>query len=338
MSSLLRAGLVGYGFAGKTFHAPLIAAVPGLALAAVASSDPPKVAADWPAVTVDPDYATLCARPDVDLVVVATPNDSHFPIARAALLAGKHVVVDKPFTVAVAEAEELAALAEAHGLVLSVFHNRRWDSDFLTLRRLIDSGSLGRVVSLESRFDRFRPQVRDRWRERPGPGSGVWYDLGPHLVDQALVLFGPPDAVHADIVAQRDGATADDYFHVTLRYNSLRVILAASMLAPASTPRFVVQGTAGGFVKHGLDPQEDALKAGLRPPAPNWGVDPRPGTLTTWADDAPVTAEVAPMPGDYPAYYAGVRDAILGLGPNPVPGEEAIAVMRMIADALRSPW
>jgi predicted dehydrogenase len=336
MPAPLRGGLVGYGFAGKTFHAPLIAAVPGLALAAVASRDPAKVAADWPGVPVERSPEALCARPDLDLVVVATPNDTHYPLARAALRAGKHVVVDKPFTVAVAEAEELAALAEARGLVLSVFHNRRWDSDFLTLRRLVDTGALGRVVSLESRFDRFRPAVRDRWRERPGPGAGLWYDLGPHLVDQALVLFGPPDSVHADIAAQRDGAGVDDYFHVTLRYGPLRVILGASMLAAAPTPRFVAQGTAGGFVKYGLDPQEDALKAGLRPPAPGWGADPRPGALTTWPRDTPTTAEAPALPGDYPAYYAGVRDAILGLGPNPVPPAEALAVMRIIEDAFAS--
>lgn len=332
----LRVGLVGYGFAGKTFHAPLVAATPGLALTAVASSDPARVGADWPDLAVVPSPAALCARDDVDLVVVATPNTSHYEIARAALLAGKHTVVDKPFTVTLAEAAELTALAAERGRVLSVFHNRRWDADFLTLRRLIDAGALGRVVYLESHFDRFRPVVRDRWRERPGPGSGIWYDLGPHLLDQALVLFGLPAALSADIGSLRDGSAADDYFHVILRYNALRVVLHGSMLAPAPGPRFVVQGTAGGFVKHGLDSQEDALKAGQRPPVPGWGEDPRPGALTTWEGETPTTREVPAIPGDYPAYYAALRDAILGLGPNPVPPEEAIAVMGLIDLARRS--
>ncbi|NTW97119.1 MAG: oxidoreductase, partial [Oscillochloris sp.] len=218
MSRPLRVGLAGYGFAGKTFHAPLIAETPGLVLFAVASSDPAKVHADWPGVAVLPSPEALCAHPEVDLVVVATPNATHHQIARAALLAGKPVVVDKPFTVSIAEAEDLAALADERGLMLAVFHNRRWDSDFLTLRRLIESGRLGRVVYLESHFDRFRPTVRQRWREQAGPGGGIWYDLGPHLIDQALLLFGPPESLYADIGAQRDGASTDDYFHVTLRY------------------------------------------------------------------------------------------------------------------------
>lgn len=336
MSQPLRVGLVGYGFAGKTFHAPLIAGTPGLALAAVASSDPAKVAADWPGLPVAPTPEALWARDEIDLVVVATPNTSHHAIARAALLAGKHVVVDKPFTVTVAEAEDLAALAAQRGRLLSVFHNRRWDSDFLTLRRMIGEGALGRLACLESRFERFRPEVRDRWRERPGPGSGIWYDLGPHLVDQAVILFGPPDAVSADIAALREGAAADDYFHVTLRYGALRVMLYGTLLAAAPGPRFVAHGTAGSFVKRGLDPQEDALKAGRRPPAPGWGADPLPGELTLWEGGAPTTRGAPALPGDYPAYYAAVRDAVLGVGPNPVTPAEAIAVMRLIELAGRS--
>lgn len=336
MTEPLRVGLVGYGFAGKTFHAPLVAATPGMALAAVASGDPAKVRADWPGLPVEPGPEALCARPDLDLVVVATPNASHHPIARAALLAGKHVVVDKPFTVTVAEAEDLAALAARRGLLLSVFHNRRWDSDFLALRRLVAEGALGRLAAVESRFDRFRPEVRDRWRERAGPGSGIWYDLGPHLVDQALLLFGPPEALHADIAAQREGSAADDYFHVTMRYGALRVSLHGTLLAAAPGPRFVAYGAAGAFVKHGLDPQEDALKAGARPPAPGWGADPRPGELTLWAGGAAAARPAPAPPGDYPAYYAAVRDAALGRGPNPVTPAEAIAVMGLIELAVRS--
>ncbi|HEY9025090.1 MAG TPA: oxidoreductase, partial [Burkholderiaceae bacterium] len=258
----LRVGLIGYGYAGKTFHAPLIAAVPELELAAVASSDAAKVHADWPGVTVHRSPAELIARDDLDLVVIATPNDTHHPLARDALRAGRHVVVDKPFTVALADARELAALARERGRLLSVFHNRRFDGDFLTIRRLLANGALGRVVQMDSRHDRWRPEVRQRWRESAGPGAGLWFDLGPHLVDQALQLFGAPRAIALERALVRDGALADDWFHATLRYDRLQVHLHASMLAAASAPRFTLHGTGGSFVKLGLDPQEDALKAG----------------------------------------------------------------------------
>jgi predicted dehydrogenase len=336
MSEPIRVGLVGYGFAGKTFHAPLIAAVPGLELAAVASSDPGKVRADWPALEVEPTPEALIARPDLQLVVVATPNDSHYPLASQALAAGKHVVVDKPFTVTLAEARALRAEAAAAGRLLAIFHNRRWDADFLTARRLVAAGTLGTIVHVESHFDRYRPEVRARWRERAGPGSGVWYDLGAHLIDQALQLFGPPEALWADIAAQRPGAVTDDYFHAQLRYGPLRVILHAGMLVAAEGPRLVIHGTGGSYVKHGLDPQEDALKRGERPPRAEWGADPRPGLLTLRAGEAAETRELASEPGDYPAYYAAVRDAIRGDGPNPVPPEQAIAVMELIELGRRS--
>src|SRR3954462_14666444 len=192
----------------------------------------------------------VVAQADLDLVVIATPNDTHADLARRALEAGRHVVVDKPFTLTLAEARELAHLAARAGRVLSVFHNRRWDADFLTLRRLVADGTLGEVLALESRFDRFRPEVRKRWREAAIPGGGLWYDLGPHLVDQALRLFGPPSAVYGDLARQREGAEAVDYAHVLLRYPRLRVILHAGMLVPGETPRFTLHGTLGSYVKH----------------------------------------------------------------------------------------
>ena len=332
-------GLVGYGYAGKTFHAPLIAAVPALTLAAVASSDAAKVRADWPGMAVHADPQALVARADVDLVVIATPNDSHHPLARAALLAGKHVVVDKPFTVTLAQARELDALARERGRVLSVFHNRRWDGDFLSVARLLREGALGRVVEMESRFDRFRPEVKARWREGAGPGSGLWYDLGPHLVDQALRLFGAPQGITLDRASLRDGAVADDWFRATLRYERLRVLLHAGTLV-ASGPRFVLHGTRGSFVKDGLDTQEDVLKLGARPrwPAPaGWGVDRGRATLVTRADDGALAgADVALEAGDYMAYYAAVAAAVRGEGANPVPAGEAIEVMALIEAGIES--
>lgn len=331
----LRVGLLGFGYASQTFHAPLIQATPGLALAAVSSRDATKVhQALGREIEVHASAESLIAEAALDLVVIPTPNDTHHPLARAALLAGRHVVVDKPFTLDVPQAEELVALAAERQRVLSVFHNRRWDGDFLTLRRLLADGTLGVVRHASFHFDRFRPQVRPRWRESDVPGGGLWMDLAPHLLDQALQLFGLPVALQADIAALRCGAVTDDFFHATLRYaDGLRVALQASMLAAKAGPRFVVHGTLGSYLKLGLDPQEDDLKAGRRPgsnAARRWGEDLQPGRLTTEQAGALATRELANALGDYPAFYRQLRDAIFGLAPNPVPPLEALQVMRLL--------
>ncbi|TCP10641.1 putative dehydrogenase [Crenobacter luteus] len=331
MQEPVRVGLVGYGASAKTFHAPLIAATEGLELVAASSRDAAKVHADFPGLAVESSAEALMARDDVELVVIPTPNDSHFPLALAALAAGKHVVVDKPFTVTVAEAETLAEAARQAGRVLSVFHNRRWDADFLTVKALIDAGRLGRVVAFESRFDRYRPQVPVRWRESAdSAGTGLWYDLGPHLIDQALQLFGPPDGVFLSRETVRDGAKVDDAFRALLRYPRLQVVLSASALMAEPGARFAVHGSDASFVKHGLDGQEAALKAGRAPGGADWGRDARHGTLTRWRDGAPVYETVPTRRGDYPAYYAALRDAIRAGSANPVSADEAIAVMRVI--------
>lgn len=335
----LRIGLVGHGYAGRTFHAPLIAGVPGLALAAVASRDAAAVAQAWPGATVVETPEALVAHPGVDLVVIASPNRTHHPIARAALTAGKHVVVDKPFTLTLAEALELEQLARAQGRVLSVFHNRRWDGDFLTLRGLVAAGALGRVVHLESHVDRWRPQVRDRWRESAEPGAGLWYDLGPHLLDQAVQLLGWPRAITLDLAVLREGGLSDDWFHAQLHYDGARATLHASMLAAADGPRFAVHGTRGSFVKHGMDRQEEALKAGARPAWPHaadWGRDDGPATLTVTHGDTPATAPCPLLAGRYGDYYAALRDAIETGAPNPVPAGEACAVMALLEWGLAS--
>ncbi len=326
----LNVALVGYGYVGKVFHAPLIAHTNGLRLHTVVSGDAGKVHADFPDTRVVGDPPAAFGDDAIDLVVIAAPNDVHAPLAIAALDAGKHVVVDKPFTTTLQEARRVIDVAERNGRIASVFQNRRWDSDFLTLRKLIDDGTLGEVMELHSHFDRFRPQVPDRWRERAGAGTGLWFDLGPHLVDQALQLFGAPKAIGADIAVQREGAIVDDYFHVVLRYPRLRVVLHAGALVAARNPRFSVHGTRGSFTKHGLDTQESMLKTGIAPGSTGWGRDPLPGTLTVVERDVPREMPVEPVPGDYGAYYATMRDAILGHGQPPVTTREALDVMRLL--------
>ena len=324
MSDAIRVGLVGYGYASKTFHAPLISGTPGLALTTVSSSDAAKVHADWPGAKVVNAAGELLNDPEIDLVVIATPNDTHFPLAKAALEAGKHVVVDKPFTVTLSQARELESLAKHCGRVLSVFHNRRWDSDFLTVRTLIDEGLLGEVCYFESHFDRFRPQVRQRWREQAGPGSGIWYDLGPHLLDQAVVLFGLPVSITVDLAQLRPGAQSTDYFHAVLAYPQRRVVLHGTLLAAAESARFIVHGSRASFIKYGLDPQED------------WGYDMRDGTLTRAEGDERSEETWLTLPGNYPAYYAAIRDALNGVGENPVPASEAIQIMTLLELGIES--
>lgn len=332
-SSPIRTALIGYGYAARTFHAPLINAVPRLSMALVASSRPEQVRAELPSVEIEADPMQAVVAPGIDLVVIATPNDTHFPLAQAALRAGKHVVVDKPMTPDLSQASELRATAQANDRLLSVFHNRRWDSDFLSVRQAMGEGLIGEARHFESRLERFRPQVRDRWRERPGPAAGLWWDLGPHLVDQALMLFGWPDTVQANLAQQRSGATTDDWAHVVLGFGATRAVLHAGMLAAIPGPRFVVHGTRGSLVKVQPDRQEQQLLAGLRPGDPDWGIDPDP--LQWRRDDGPIQTRAA-VPGDQSRFYAELAQAIAGDGPNPVAPDEAVRVMAVMEAAMRS--
>ena len=333
----LSVGLVGYGQAGQVFHAPLIQATEGLELVAVVSGDAERVHADLPEVEVLAKAPALFARRDIDLVVIATPNDTHFPLTKAALAAGKHVVVDKPFTVSLSGARLLRTQADNAERSLSVFHNRRWDSDFLTIKELLEAGHLGRVVSLESRFDRFRPTVSDRWRENHRPGGGIWYDLGPHLLDQAVQLFGMPRAILLELATLRDGAEVDDDFLCLLEYDGPRVSLQASSLVADPTPRFRVHGTRGSYVSYGLDPQEARLRAG-EPVGQGLGRAETPGRLTLAEDEAggAETREHPSLPGNWPAYYAGIAEALLRGSPPPVTLDEAMDVMTLLEAGLDS--
>ncbi|VBB07023.1 Hypothetical protein LUCI_2267 [Lucifera butyrica] len=333
----VKIGIIGYGLSGSVFHAPLISTVEGLDLVAVVSSQPEKVRQDFPAVDVVPFVEALLARPDIDLVVVSTPNTTHFSFAKQALEANKHVIVEKPFVTHFQEADELISLAEKQNRLLSVYQNRRWDNDFLTLKQCIREGLLGDIFSYESHYDRFRPQVSGKWRDQALPGSGMLFDLGSHLIDQALHLFGLPCTVFADIQAQRPGAQADDYFHIILGYDRLRVILHSSCLVRKPGPHFQVHGNKGSFIKYGLDPQEGSLAGGIRPGAPDWGRDPADlyGQLTI-GTGLDITAPVETLPGSYQSYYQAVYQAITAGSPLPVTAREARNTIKIIETAQES--
>jgi predicted dehydrogenase len=338
----LRVGLVGYGLGGMVFHAPLIATTPGLELTAVVTNNaerrahlrerhPRAHAAD----TVDQLFADPSA---LDLVVVASPNRTHVPFARAALEAGLPVVVDKPLAADANEARDLAALAQQRGLMLSVFHNRRWDNDFLTLRRLIEAGEMGRVFRFESRFERWRPQVSESWRERaePAEAGGTLFDLGSHLIDQALLLFGPVTHVYAELGMRRAGAKVDDDAFVALAHASgVRSHLWMSACTAMQGPRFRVLGDKAGFEKHGLDPQEATLRSGRWPDGDSeWGVEPDEawGVLGAGDDVRVIPSEH----GAYPGYYARVASALHDGAAPPVDVRDAVAGLVIIEAARRS--
>jgi len=331
----IQVGLIGYGLGGAVFHAPLIDSTPSLRLAGVVTSRGDLVRRDRPDVPVRPRAEDLFSDPAIGLIVISTPTATHFELARAALLAGKDVVVDKPFTLTSREADELIALARRQGRLLSVFQNRRWDNDFLTVKRCIQQRRLGEVYYYEAHFDRFRPAVQDSWREAPGPGAGALYDLGSHLIDQALHLFGMPESVAADLLAQRPGAKATDYFHLILHYGRKRAVLHGASLVKEPGPRFIVHGDAGSLLKSGMDPQEAALSAGRRPTGSDWGREAPEmfGTLTA-ADGSRQRIET--LPGAYQDYYQGIAAALLQGAPVPVDPADSRDGLLVIEAAERS--
>jgi predicted dehydrogenase len=334
VNSPIRVGLIGFGFVSKTFHVPLLQETDGYEITAVSSSRPDDVSIVLPNVDIVSDPKELATHPDIDLVVVASPNETHAPLAEAALRSGRNVVVDKPFTITVAEARRLGAVAKEKKVLLSVFQNRRWDSDFLTVESAIREGLVGRVVLFESRIDRYRPDVRDRWRERPGPGAGLLYDLGPHLIDQTLLLFGIPESVQATLTTQRRGGKTDDFFQLVLRYGEMVATLGAGSLVSGGSPRFAVHGERASLVKQKPDIQEDQLRAGMLPGTPGWGMDPDDAVLYNGAIGE--TRAIKPARGDQRGYYVALREALLGRAPNPVPPEQGVTVMGIIEAALRS--
>ncbi len=337
----VRVALLGYGVAGEHFHAPLINATPGLELTAIVTSDTERAAratARYPGVVVHPrPYEIFGAASSYDLAVVATPNSSHVPLATSALDAGLPVVVDKPLATTAAEAQRLVDHAKAAGRLLTVFQNRRWDGDFLTLQRLIATGELGSVWRFESRFERWRPQPKPGWRESgdPGEGGGLLLDLGSHLVDQALVLFGPVTRVYATVDRRRPGVVVEDDACLQLTHGSgARSTLWVSAVAADLGPRLRVLGSRAAYVVHGLDCQEDSLRAGADPAHPDWGKESpaRWGRVVTGEQSRSVTRG----PGQYQVFYGKVRDALRLAGPVPVKPEDAVMTLRVLDAARRS--
>lgn len=343
MSSIIRTGIIGYGLSGRVFHAPFIDVIDGYELTKISTSKSENVKIieeRYPVTSVVPDGRGIIEDPEIDLVIVTSPNTEHFRWAREALIAGKHVVVEKPFTVSVAEADELIEIAQRQGKILTVYHNRRFTSDTKTVRKILESNILGDIVDYESHFDRYRPGPRPggAWREDPLPGSGIFYDLGAHLIDQALWFFGMPLAVTANIDSQRPWAKADDHFDVRLHYASFTATLKSGMLCKIPGPTYLIHGRNGSYVKYGLDVQEAMLDGGAIPQGKDWGREPESiwGNIRVDHKGVKIEGKVESEQGDYRDYFINLRDAINGKAEIAVKPEEARNVIRIIELAFLS--
>ena len=327
---MIDVGLIGFGLAGKCFHAAVIRAVPGLRLAAIVQRSGDEAARMYPEARIMRSVEELLAIETIRLVSIATPNQTHFPFAKQCLEAGRDVVVDKPFTTSVAEAVELFYIAKKKQRLLTVYHNRRFDADFQAVRDLVSAGALGRIVRFESHYDRYRPNSKvGAWREKPGPGSGVLFDLAPHLIDHALTLFGRPESIFADIRIERAGFSTVDAFDVTLRYaDALRAELKATMLCATPRPRMVLLGEKGSYVKREFDPLENSLRNGAVPQSESWVLEKEEnwGELTIAEAGTTRTSKVASK-GDWREFYANVRDALLGKAELLITPQQALDVM-----------
>jgi scyllo-inositol 2-dehydrogenase (NADP+) len=338
---MVRVGLIGFGLAGQAFHAPVIRGVAGMELACILERHGSRAQEKYPRVKVARNLDELLSDSTIRLCVIATPNGSHFELARACLLAGRDVVVDKPFAPTLRESKELVQLAAEHRRLITVYQDRRWDGDFQTVQNLIGSGALGTIAEYECRYDRFRLEPKaNAWRERADqPGAGVLFDLGPHVIDQALVLFGEPTAITASAFRQRETSQVDDSFDVCLKYPRLRAMARARIIAFQPGPHFLIHGTKGSFVKYGMDPQEPRLRGENVPDGLDWGADWGEEPGENWG-----TLSLAGKPserirterGDYRGFYSNVRDAIEKKFPLAVTPEQALRTMRAVVLAHKS--
>jgi scyllo-inositol 2-dehydrogenase (NADP+) len=334
----LKVGLIGYGYSGAIFHAPIIQAVEGLNIVSVVSSNPSKVYGQFPNVKIYSNPGEMWN--DIDLVIITTPNATHYPLVMEALEAGKHVVVEKPFVNSVKEGQQLIQKAKEKNKLLSIYHNRRWDNDYIKLRSTLEQGEFGQIYYYGAHFNRFVPELREGWRENNISGSGILFDLGSHLIDQALQLFGFPDAVLADVLAQRPGSKTIDYFNIQLRYSTLRVVLQSRMMDRRSGPRFEIHGSRASMLLEGIDPQERMLVEGKTPNSSEWinTVPKNRGTfvIQSHSQDKEQDNSVILEPGTYKSYYEGIYRSIAFGEPLPVTAEEALDVIRIIEAAMES--
>lgn len=329
----LGVGIIGYGLAGRIIHAPLIANTPGFRLVAVASSRADEVAADLPTAIVHADPRDLVNNPDVDLVVVASPNDSHGYWAQSALDAGKHALVEKPFALRLDEAKQIIASANASAGQLFVFQNRRFDSDYLTVRRIIEGGALGSVLHFESAIERFAPSIPAAWTAPARPGSGVWYDLGPHLIDQVVQLFGLPKSLLASFARLRPGAGAEDWVQAILSYDRRRVVLNLGLTVPGHHMRFKVHGEKASVIKAGADRQGSQYLARQIPGACSWGIDPDPAVIMTSTGEE---TRIAALPGDHRNIYFQIHKSLRAGGRNPTPPRSILDVVAILEAGVNS--
>ncbi len=331
--------LLSYGMSGEIFHAPLLEAHHGFTLAKVVQRNSTKAHARYPHVKIVSNVDEVFLDKSVELVIVNTPNETHFSFASRALQAGKHVVVEKPFSVTTAEADELIAIAKKAGKILTVFQNRRWDGDFLTIRKVIQDKLVGGIAEFELHYDRYRNFIEaNTWKEESAPGTGILYNLGSHMLDQVLVLFGMPAEVDARMGIQRPGGKVDDYYDIRLQYNNFHAIVKSSYLVREPGPRYILHGTAGSFIKYGLDPQEQALKEGKIPGSTSWGCDPREywGKLNTSIGSLHVEGLVETVPGNYLTFYKNVYESIREGRELVVRPEESRDVIKLIEACITS--
>lgn len=339
MKKIIKTALAGFGLSGKAFHAPFLHVHPGFQLRTVMERTRNESSLLYPDVQVVRSLTEIVNDPEIDLVVICTPNIHHFDMAKACLEAGKHVVVEKPFTNTFSEAEQLIALAREKNLKLFVYQNRRWDGDFLTIKKILKSGVLGEIQYYEAHFDRYSPErKRAAWRDEPLPGSGLLYDLGPHLIDQALYLFGKPLSVRAELQAQRSDSKVDDFFEVELNYKGMTAKVTAGMLVEEPGPRYIIHGARGSFVKYGIDPQEAALREGQSPVGEDFGVEsPETWGLVTFDyDDLNFDGRIETERGNYMGFYDNVYDVLANGKPQMVKPEEAALVIRIIEEAFEN--
>jgi len=335
----IQVGLVSFGMSGKLFHAPFLAKHPGFELTKILERSKNEVKIVYPDISTVRSFEELLDDDNIELIVVNTPDLTHFEYAHKALEAGKHVVVEKPFTRTIGQGEDLINLADKKNRVLSVFQNRRWDGDFMTVRKIVENECLGRLVEFESNYMRYRNFIQpNTWKESIVQGIGLTYNLGSHMIDQAVVLFGMPEAVWADIDSMRTGSEIDDYYHIKLMYPDVKVTLKASFLIREEGPRYTLHGTNGSFLKYGIDPQEEMLKQGANPSMPDWGKEPESqwGIINTEMNGIHIRGKLETLPGNYAAYYDNIYDVIRNRAKLEVTPEQALNVLYLIEAAMES--